>query len=300
MKRKIKSTLKSILPPSLLMPIKIFLARERRLDSIEKNLQRLFSHTYNLNHKDKKTLLKAKEFKIYSQNGEDGILQYIFSQIGIKNKKFVEFGIEDGRQCNTANLSINFGWQGILIEGNKNEFLNAKYYYYKMNNIKPSQVKIVHCFITKNNINSLLVKNGFKGEIDLLSIDIDGNDFHIWKEINSINPRVVVIEYNAFLGQNKSLTVKYDASFDRYKKHKSGRYFGASITALNKLAESKGYILVGCDSYGINAFFVRKDITKKELLAISPKEAYFPRSDLGMEGTLAEFEKIKHLEFEDV
>ena len=169
-----------------------------------------------------------------------------------------------------------------------------------MNNIKPSQVKIVHCFVTRDNINSILAKNGFKGEIDLLSIDIDGNDFHVWREIDIIKPRVVIIEYNAFLGPNISLTVKYDGNFERYKKHPSGRYFGASLAALVKLGKEKGYFLVGCDSYGINAFFVRRDIAKGKLLIISPQEAYYPRTDLGEEGITAEFKKIKHLEFEKV
>ena len=241
--------------------------------------------------KDQKEMIRRHEFKIYSQTGEDGIINYIFSKIDTKNKKFVEIGIEDGKECNTANLSLNFGWKGMLIEGNKEYATKAKDYY------KNLPVNVVNAFVSRKNINSILKEHSIKGEIDLLSIDIDGNDYWILKEISMVNPRVIIVEYNAVFGK-ESITIKYDPNFNRLKKHSSGFYYGSSLSALNNLAESKGYILVGCNSFGFNAFFVRKNEAKNFFHKLSPIEA--DPLFLGETEIKKRFEKIKHLEFEKV
>tara|TARA_Y100000590_G_scaffold35213_2_gene38293 strand:- start:2125 stop:3033 length:909 start_codon:yes stop_codon:yes gene_type:complete len=200
--------------------------------------------------------------KIYSQNEEDGIILYILKHIGVKTKKFVEIGVENGTECNTTNLLKNFNWNGLQIEGNKKMYLEAKT---KLKNIleeKFNNLKLLNCFITKNNINKILRNNIANNEVDLLSIDIDGNDFWIWKEINCIKPRLVVIEYNSFFGPSLSATIKYNPRFNwDYKKNKS--YYGASLKALKKLGSKKKYTLVGVDKNGVNAFFVRNDLAKK-------------------------------------
>ena len=146
---------------------------------------------------DQKTILRRHEFKVYSQNGEDGILLYIFSTIGVNSRTFVDFGAENGRECNTANLSLNWGWSGLLIEASTKLFAEAKKYYSKY-----SQVTILNAYVTPQNINQLLSENKFSGEIDLLSIDIDSNDYWVWESIHVCNPRVVVVEYNAILGSD--------------------------------------------------------------------------------------------------
>lgn len=242
------------------------------------------------------------ERKIYSQNGEDGILLYIFSQIGTFNRCFVEFGMGNGRECNTANLSLNFGWHGLLMDCKESNVAYAKRYYENRLGNRASDVTIfIQCWITAENINSTLLDNGMQGEIDLLSIDIDGNDYWVWKAINVIAPRIVVIEYNASMGHEKSLAVKYDENFVRHEKHPSGWYHGASLAALTKLANTKGYVLVGCDCSGINAFFVCKDIAPKNLAEVSVQEAYFPHSRrLEKLGTQGQFELIKHLDFVEI
>jgi hypothetical protein len=241
------------------------------------------------------------EIMVYSQNGEDGILLYIFSKIGIKNHKFVEFGIGDGKECNTANLSIDFGWGGLLMDAVESDISAAKLYYGKLLGENVNDVKIVHCLVTVENINRVLRDNGIQGEIDLLSIDIDGNDYWVWKAITAINPRVVVIEYNASLGYEKSLAVGYDPVFDRYKKHPSGLYYGASLAALTMLAHSKGYNLIGCESNGINAFFIRNDVAKDHFSDISPREAYFPNSHTSkVFSEKRQFEITEHLDFVNV
>jgi len=242
------------------------------------------------------------EVKVFSQNGEDGILLYIFSKIGATNRYFVEFGCGDGIECNTANLSINFGWHGLLMDCDDRNVAIAKHYYQDRLGTRSPDVQVIKVQVTKENINKVLSDNLSVGEnIDLLSIDIDGNDFWVWKAITAINPRVVVIEYNASMGYDKSLTVKYDPNFDRVKKHPSGFYHGASLAALTKLAKSKGYILVGCDSTGINAFFVRKDATHARLSEVSVQEAYFPQSRRSERlSTSEQFECIEHLDFDYV
>ena len=171
--------------------------------------------------------------KIYSQNEEDGIILYILKHIGIKTKKFIEIGSENGLECNTTNILKYFDWSGMQIEGNKELHNKAKIQLKKILKEKIKNVKLVNSLVTKKNINKIIKKN-FKKEVDLLSIDIDGNDFWIWKEIKCINPRLVVIEYNSFFGSEISCTIPYNPKFIwDYKKKKS--YYGASLKALEKL-----------------------------------------------------------------
>ncbi len=254
-----------------------------------------------------KLKINAFEDKLYSQNGEDGILLCIFSTIGVTNRQFVEFGIGDGRECNTANLALNFGWRGLLMDGSEEYIARAKHYYknelYYKRQLKDrsSDVKIAHCFVTANNINSVLRSNGVAGEIDLLSIDIDGNEYWIWKAITAITPRVVVIEYNASMGSTESITVKYDQNFDKHNYVPFNFYYGASLTALTKLARSKGYILVGCDSTGLNAFFVRKDAARGKFTDVSVEEAYFPIARrCKVMSAQEQFERLRHYDFDQV
>ena len=230
-------------------------------------LNKLFPEVLNIS---KPIVLKKKNnfniskygIKVYSQNEEDGIILYILQHIGIKTKKFVEIGIENGTECNTTNLLKNFNWSGLQIEGNRKLYLEAKNKLKKILGKKIKNLKLINSFINKKNINEILKKNLNNEKIDLLSIDIDGNDFWIWKKINCIQPRLVVIEYNSFYGQNVSKTIKYNSNFFwDIKNNKS--YYGASLKALKKLGKKKKYSLIGVDNNGVNAFFVRNDLAKK-------------------------------------
>ena len=198
--------------------------------------------------------------KIFSQNEEDGIILYIFKHIGIRTKSFIEIGTENGTECNTTNLIKNFNWSGVQIEGDKNQHNEAKI---KLKNIlgkKIRNLKLLNFFITKKNINKIIKKYSNKN-IDLLSIDIDGNDYWIWKAINCIKPRLVVIEYNSFFGPKIAATVQYKTKFIWDHRNKKS-YYGASLKALEKLGKKKGYNLIGVDTNGVNAFFIRKDLSK--------------------------------------
>lgn len=215
------------------------------------------------------------EAAVYSQNGEDGILLHVFSLIDCHNHRFVEFGVGDGVQCNTANLSLNFGWHGLLMEADGASVHKAQQFYGRM--LGPDgRVKIRQARVTAENINTILAEEQIQGEIDLLSIDIDGNDYWVWQAISSIRPRVVVIEYNASFGPRRAIVTKYLENFDARSHHQSGYYHGASLAALDKLAREKGYNLIGCESAGVNAFFVREDLLGEKLQPLTPEEAYFP------------------------
>lgn len=296
---KEKEIFKKFLPGNLISLFRKIVYPEKIL-FLEDDLRSLFLTHYQqvaASDLNQRTAIRNAEFKIFSKYGEDGILLYIFSKIGLTNRAFIEIGVEDGRECNTANLSLNFGWQGMLVDAGKEGLEKARHFYQEKLGNNASKVKIVHCFVTAENINQLILDNGIQGEIDLLSIDIDGNDYWVWKAISVINPRAVVVEYNASLGSDKSVAIKYDSNF-----RENSLYHGASLEAFKKLADSKGYLLVGCDSHGIDAFFVRKDVVQGKFAELSVREAYYPHSqrlkDIG--STEKQFEQIKHLDFDHV
>lgn len=202
--------------------------------------------------------LSYSEFKVFSQFGEDGIIQYLINNIPIKNKIFIEFGVENYTESNTRFLLMNNNWSGLVMDGsqeNINFIKNDRSIYWKYD------IKAICSFITRENINKIFSENNIEGDIGLLSIDIDGNDYWVWKAINIINPRIVICEYNSLFGMNKSITIPYNAAFNRTNSHYSNLYWGASLKALYNLAQDKGYDFVGCNSAGNNAFFVRKDLS---------------------------------------
>jgi len=216
--------------------------------------------------------LEKYEYSLFSQNGEDGILRHIFSEIGYKNRYFVEIGFEV-TECNSLRLMLKDKLSGVVIDGSAvsvNKFNKAA----KRMHIE--NVMAVNKFLDVENLKPVFAQAGVPEEIDLLSIDIDGNDYWFWNAIDFVNPRVVIVEINASLGPDLSLAVPYDPAFMRHQKHKSGFYCSASLTAFTKLAEKKGYSLIGCDSKGVNAFFIRKDCITENIRQQTPKEAFRP------------------------
>ncbi|WP_396177350.1 hypothetical protein [Flavobacterium sp.] len=201
--------------------------------------------------------LDEVEFQVFSQRGEDGIIQYLINKIEIPNKIFVEFGVETYSESNTRFLLINNNWSGLVLDGSsKNiDFIKKDYIYWKYD------LTANQAFITKDNINDLIANYTDIKDIGLLSVDIDGNDYWVWKAIDVINPRIVICEYNSVFGAEKAVTVPYKADFVRGNEHYSELYFGASLNAFCQLAEQKGYDFVGTTSAGVNAYFVRKDLS---------------------------------------
>lgn len=209
------------------------------------------------------------EFKVYSQSGEDGIIQFLIRNIEIPNKTFIEFGVHNYTESNTRFLLKNNRWSGLVIDGsNENiNYIKSDQIYWQHN------LKAECAFIDKDNINDLIKTNGLSGDIGLLSVDIDGNDYWVWEAINCISPRIVICEYNSIFGAYKKVTIPYDKYFAYSKAHFSKLYWGASIAAFNYLAQQKGYSLVCSNNMGNNLFFVRNDLMGN-LPINSPEKAY--------------------------
>ncbi|NHN25613.1 hypothetical protein FIA58_007980 [Flavobacterium jejuense] len=212
----------------------------------------------DINNNKKEVLsLDEVEFQVFSQRGEDGVIQYLINKIDIPNKIFVEFGVETYTESNTRFLLINNNWSGLIIDGDKNNinFIKKDYIYWKYD------ITVKESFITKENINQIISEYTKEKDIGVLSVDIDGNDYWIWKEIECIKPRIVICEYNSVFGDKMRVTVPYNENFIRTKEHYSDLYFGASLAAFCELAESKGYDFIGTTRAGVNAYFVRKDLS---------------------------------------
>jgi hypothetical protein len=199
--------------------------------------------------------IQDAEFKVFSQFGDDGIIQYLINHIEIPHQTFIEFGVENYTESNTRFLLINNNWKGLVIDGNRAniDYIRRDSLYWKYD------LTAVPAFVDKDNINKLLLENNFSGEIGILSIDIDGNDYWVWESIHVVDPIIVIIEYNSVFGDRYAITVPYDPNFNRTKAHFSNLFWGCSLKALGLLAEKKGYVFVGSNSQGNNAYFVRKD-----------------------------------------
>lgn len=214
------------------------------------------------------------EFRAYSQTGEDGILLYVFSVLGVTNKRVLEICAGNGIECNAANLLINHGWHGLLFDGNDINVKIARDYYAGSKDTPVIGPKCVHAWLTKENINSLIEEHGFAGEPDLLSLDIDGNDYWLWEAMTCISPRVVILEYENAWGPHRAVTQAYKAD-SHWKPHPlSLPTCGASLAAFVKLGQRKGYRLVGCNRMCFNAIFVRNDVGTDILPEVSPETCF--------------------------
>jgi hypothetical protein len=199
--------------------------------------------------------LKDVEFGIFSQFGDDGIIQWLIHHLELPNKTFIEFGVENYRESNTRFLLMHNNWSGLIIDGSKQNILDIKQseYYWK------HDLTAIECFIDSDNINKLISSSGFQTEVGILHIDIDGNDYWLWEAITEIRPIIVIMEYNSVFGSERAITTPYRNDFNRTLAHHSNLYFGASLQALKILSLKKGYIFIGCNSAGNNAYFIRND-----------------------------------------
>ena len=203
--------------------------------------------------------LTRRGYRCFSQFDEDGLLDEVFRRIGTTSRTFVEFGVGDGLENNSLAFLLA-GWRGLWIEADpvhqdriRSGFAAA---------LEARQLTLVGEFVTAENIEDLLARGGVAEEPDLVSIDIDGNDYWVWKAMRRFRPRVVVIEYNASLGRTAQVVRPYDpgARWD------GSTGFGASLAALEGLGREKGYSLVGCSVAGVNALFVRSDLVGQHFL----------------------------------
>jgi hypothetical protein len=195
------------------------------------------------------------EFRVFSQFGDDGIIQYLINHIQPRYRTFVEFGVENYTEANTKFLLQNDNWSGLVMDGSVESMqgLRKDPIYWR------HELTAVGAFIDRDNINDLISNNGFRGEIGLLSVDIDGNDYWVWEHIHCVNPTIVIAEYNAVFGDKDAVSIPYNPKFVRNQAHSSLLYWGCSLGALVHLANLKGYAFVGCNSNGNNSYFIRRD-----------------------------------------
>jgi hypothetical protein len=207
-------------------------------------------------------------FKVSSQWDEDGIIQYLINKVSIANQTFIEFGVENYEESNTRFLLLNNHWQGMVLDA-----CPADIEYIRSDRIHwQYDLQVKEAWITRENIDSLLAQAGFGEDLGLLSVDLNGNDYWIWEAIQSVRPRIAIVEYNSLLGL-QPICVPYKEDFDRTAAHHSNLYYGSSLAALHRLAQSKGYILLGSNIWGHNAFFVRADVAG-EFQGLEPEQAY--------------------------
>lgn len=283
MKRKIKNFLKD---KFLILKVK-----ERFSASVQVQQRQLFHHYQQ--SKQKGTLPKLSEtgFRVFSQFEEDGKLLFIFSVIGMTNKTFVEIGADDGINSNCANLHFNFGWHGLFIDGNKSAIKRGKRFFSKHPHPWTYPPRFACEMVKRENINQIIKDNGFKGEIGLLSIDIDGNDYWVWEALEVVQPQVVIIETHNEFGY-EDIVVPYDPDYFFPGKHPV--YHGASPIAMTKLAKQKGYRLVGANELGFNFIFVKNGLAEKEIPEVSVESVLQHPSTI--EG-FSKFDEIKDWEY---
>jgi hypothetical protein len=240
---------------------------ERRIGSVQEALGRIEARQLAAAGT---TDLHAHEFRVFSQWGEDGILQLLCREVPLPRRVFVEFGVESYEQANTLNLLLSGGWSGLVMEADAAHVarIRAGRVY------RSHDLDVVHARVTPENADRLLAEAGVQGDIGVLSIDVDGMDYWIWRGIRSIAPALVVAEYNHRFGPEEAVTVPYDDDFDRAAAPHAMVHYGASLAALARLADRKGYDLVGCGSHGVNAFFVRRDLRPERIPAKRAAEAF--------------------------
>ena len=254
--------------------LKSLISRLRKLDTLDLRCERIQEALGRIESRQlavaSKMNLHTSEFRVFSQWGEDGIIQRLVRNISIENPVFVEFGVQDYTESNTRFLLSNDNWSGLIIDGDQAniEAIRRSDIYWRHN------LKAECRFVTRENINQLIAEAGLHGDIGLLSVDIDGNDYWVWEAITEVSPRIVVIEYNSRFGATAAVSIPYDHAFSRARAHHSMIYYGASLRALTLLGIRKGYSLVGCNTAGNNAFFVRNDCLPADLSVLTVEQAF--------------------------
>jgi hypothetical protein len=192
------------------------------------------------------------EFRVFSQFGDDGIIQYLAGRVQPQPDAFVELGVEDYTESNTRFLLVKDNWRGLVVDGDaaQVERIRRDALYWR------HDLTAVEAFLTRENVNEVIASAGFGGPLGLLSLDVDGNDYWLWQALHEVEPEIVVVEYNSLFGPERPLVVPYRPDFDRTRAHYSGLYWGCSLRALYELARMKGYVFAGCNSSGNNAYFV--------------------------------------------
>ncbi len=273
--------------------------KNRRILAVEQQHQELLRHMHQQEfmRTGKSRSLRDIGWKSYSNFGEDGVLHYVFALVGTTNKRAIELGCSNGLEGNVANLIINQGFMPLMIDGDARALSEGIAFFGNHERCRLVPPKFVHAWITRDNVNSLFSDNGFAGEIDLLSMDLDGNDYWIWQAIEVVRPRVVIMECQDIWPADQAKTVPYSESFAHSAEH-GFDYCGASLAALAKLARAKGYRLIGAEETCINAVFMRNDVGANVFPEVEPDQCLVhPWNEHGRSERLP---KVRHLDWVDV
>lgn len=210
------------------------------------------------------------EFRVHSQFGDDGIIQWLTAHLPTLPKRFVEFGVEDYSESNTRFLMVHRNWAGLVMDGSRRNMrrLRSRRWYWRYD------LSAVSRFVTRENVDALIAEWARERPVGLLHVDIDGNDYWVWDAIKCISPGIVIMEYNAVFGSERAITIPYRPDFQRFASHHSGQYAGASLAALTHLATVKGYALIGSNSAGNNAYFIRRDLLHGNIREVSVEQAF--------------------------
>ncbi len=211
-------------------------------------------------------------FGAYSSNDEDGILLYLFELAGTTNRVVVDIGSCVPHGANSTNLIVNWGWTGVLLEGDVANADQARTWFQAHPQL-PWPPVLMNVWVDPDSIDALLTQHGIVGEVDLLLIDIDGIDLWLWESLTVLQPRVVVVEYSHFWGPHRAVSVPRDASFDQGRTV-DPMYCSASLPAFVNVARRKGYRLVVVSGRRFNAFFVRDDVAVDDLPELPAEQAF--------------------------
>ena len=232
-------------------------------DSISQQLQRNLVTQYMLARQSGAALyprLSESGFRVYSEFEEDGMILYVLSTIGFKDKRVVEICCGTGHECMAANLIINHGFDGFLFDGSAENIKLAQSFFRSKKDCFLYTPVLKNAWINTDNVNRLLEEAGCVGEIDFFSLDMDGNDYWIWRAIDVIRPRLFVCETHNVIPTDCSLTIEYRSDFDCQQNPGFEQdYRGVSLLAMVKLCKDKGYRLIGSHRHGFNVFFLRED-----------------------------------------
>ena len=272
-----------------------FILRRLFNEEIQKELI-LNAKVLSLKNKNLKKIkdLSEVEFQVYSQWGEDGIIDWLINKFPEIPKSFLEIGTQDYKESNTRFLLINKNWDGFLIEadGAAVKDIKSQRVFWK------HRLKVKNEFITKNNINEIIKKFNVPKKLGLLSLDIDGVDYWVLNELSVLDPSIIICEYNSLFGKKKSVTVPYKNNYSRSEEHYSNLYYGASIKAFINQMKKKNYFLIGTNSAGNNAFFIKKNHWNKANKLIIKKKIFDAkfRESRDVKGNLSFLDKKEALE----
>lgn len=267
------------------------LVRDYRVGATSQEVQRLLAMQYRA------SLLPLSfedvGFRKFSQFDEDGILLYIFSKIGAKSRRVLEMCAGIGRECMATNLIVNHGWEGLLFEGDAKNVASALNFFRNNNDSFSIPPKVVQAWLTAETLNEAVRSNGFEGDIDLFSLDVDGNDYWFWKALDVVSPRVCVIETNSCIPTAMSVTSPYDPNF-----RMNSAFHSASLGAIVKLGKEKGYRLIGTNRAGFNVFMMRNDVGQDHFPEITAEQAHNNR--FVRAGQAKKWEKRKDYPWQEV